>query len=109
MPVGPIANTSTKAAMTGKLKSPISAVKISSAATPLSLKKRSTRYLSIWVEAAHRTGPLKAKRSHDIRRSAAHREDGAEAAEDQPPRVERRLAFVEARVLVHLLLGRLEA
>src|SRR5882724_8302819 len=50
-------------AITGINKSPISAVKTTSTATSVSLKKRSTRYLSRCVEMAHKTGPENAKTS----------------------------------------------
>src|SRR5215467_14541636 len=51
------------AAITGISKSPISAVKTTRTATSVSLKKRSTRYLSKCVEIAHKTGPESAKTS----------------------------------------------
>src|SRR5215470_49717 len=51
------------AAITGINKSPISAVKTTSTATSVSLKKRSTRYLSRCVEMAHKIGPENAKTS----------------------------------------------
>ena len=55
------------AAITGISKSPISAVKTTSTATSVSLKKRSTRYLSRCVEMAHKTGPENAKTSQLMR------------------------------------------
>src|SRR5215510_13926404 len=51
------------AAITGINTSPISAVKTTRTATSVSLKKRSTRYLSKCVEMAHKTGPENAKTS----------------------------------------------
>src|SRR5215475_5515944 len=51
------------AAISGINRSPISAVKTTRTATSVSLKKRSTRYLSKWVEMAHKTGPENAKKS----------------------------------------------
>src|SRR5690349_4076173 len=55
------------AAITGISKSPISAVKTTSTATSVSLKKRSTRYLSKCVEMAHKIGPENAKTSQLMR------------------------------------------
>src|SRR5262245_33028696 len=55
------------AAITGISKSPISAVKTTSTATSVSLKKRSTRYLSKCVEMAHKIGPENAKTSQLIK------------------------------------------
>jgi hypothetical protein len=52
--------------MTGSVIKPMSAVNISRTATLLSSKYLSTRYLSMWVEAAHRIGPENAKTSQDI-------------------------------------------
>src|SRR6185369_6640500 len=51
------------AAITGINKSPISAVNTTRTATSVSLKKRSTRYLSKCVEMAHKIGPENAKTS----------------------------------------------
>src|SRR5262249_32333557 len=60
----PAASTSitsgTKNQMTGRSSTPASAVKTSSAPGLLSLKYRSSRYLSKWVDMAHSTGPQKA-------------------------------------------------
>src|SRR5579884_2942887 len=50
----------------GRNKRPIDAVNTSSTATSLSLKKRSTRYLSRCTEIAQNTGPANAKTSQDI-------------------------------------------
>ncbi len=63
MPTRPMLVTSVNAAIRGMPGTPISAVKISSAPTSLSLKNRSTRYLSMWVEMAHRTGPQNAQKN----------------------------------------------
>src|ERR1700683_2232573 len=52
--------------MKGSISRPTKAVKTSNTATLLSLKKRSTRYLSKCTEMAQRTGPEKAKKSQDI-------------------------------------------
>ena len=52
--------------MNGSITTPIKAVNNRSTATLLSLKKRSTRYLSKWTEIAHSTGPEKAKNSQDM-------------------------------------------
>ena len=52
--------------MNGSITRPMKAVNTSSTATLLSLKKRSTRYLSRWTEIAHSTGPENAKKSQDI-------------------------------------------
>src|ERR1700677_2448363 len=53
-------------AITGSVKTPKNAVKTSSTVTSDCLKYFSTRYLSKWVEIAHRTGPENAKTSQDI-------------------------------------------
>src|SRR5690242_11873508 len=52
--------------MNGKNSRPTDAVNTSSTATSLSLKKRSTRYLSRCTEMAHSTGPANAKTSQDM-------------------------------------------
>src|SRR5215472_7254471 len=52
--------------MNGNSTTPIDAVNTSSTATLLSLKKRSTRYLSRCTEIAQSTGPDSAKGSQDI-------------------------------------------
>src|SRR5579862_530154 len=52
--------------MNGSITSPAKAVKMSNTATLLSLKNRSTRYLSKCTEMAHSTGPENAKKSQDI-------------------------------------------
>src|SRR5215469_13940831 len=51
--------------MNGSSSVPIKAVNNSITATLLSLKNRSTRYLSKWTEIAHSTGPEKAKTTQD--------------------------------------------
>ena len=53
--------------MNGSSSTPTKAVKRSSTATSLSLKKRSTRYLSRCTETAHSTGPENAKTTQDTR------------------------------------------
>jgi len=50
--------------MKGSITTPISEVKTKSTATDECRKYFSTRYLSMWVEMAHKTGPEKANRSH---------------------------------------------
>src|SRR3954468_19767457 len=52
------------AQMTGRAKTPRKAVNTISTAVSLCRKYLSTRYLSIWVETAHKSGPEKAKSSH---------------------------------------------
>src|ERR1700728_3212325 len=52
--------------MNGSIKTPIKAVKTSNTATLLSLKNRSTRYLSRCTEMGQSTGPENAKTSQDI-------------------------------------------
>src|SRR5580693_3532312 len=52
--------------MNGSITRPAKAVKTSKIATLLSLKNRSTRYLSKCTEMAHSTGPENAKKSQDI-------------------------------------------
>jgi hypothetical protein len=49
----------------GNSSTPTKAVNKSITATSLSLKKRSTRYLSRWTEIAQSTGPEKAKTTQD--------------------------------------------
>src|SRR5579883_674849 len=56
--------------MTGSARTPKKAVKTISTAVSLCRKYLSTRYLSIWVDMAQRTGPEKAKTSH-IRKTLA--------------------------------------
>src|SRR5215469_10621376 len=73
-------------AMTGSARKPMSAVKMSRTAALLSLKYFSTRYLSMWVEIAHRTGPEKAKTSQDIQRPVTGRENTSEAVPPHPYR-----------------------
>src|SRR3954469_10155078 len=60
-----------KAQITGRAKSPRKAVKTISTAVSLCRKYLSTRYLSMWVESAHISGPEKAKSSHMIYDSPA--------------------------------------
>src|SRR5258707_7262649 len=63
LPASRVRTDGSNAAITGINKRPISAVKTTSTATSVSLKKRSTRYLSRCVEMAHKTGPENAKTS----------------------------------------------
>src|SRR3954464_2349518 len=53
-----------KAQITGRARSPRKAVKTISTAVSLCRKYLSTRYLSMWVESAHISGPEKANNSH---------------------------------------------
>src|ERR1700689_3026303 len=52
--------------MNGSITRPTKAMKSTSTATLLSLKNRSTRYLSRCTEIAQSTGPENAKKSQDI-------------------------------------------
>src|SRR6478609_2074216 len=53
-----------KAQITGRAKMPRNAVKTISTAVSLCRKYFSTRYLSMWVDRAHRIGPERAYSSH---------------------------------------------
>src|ERR1700733_4216116 len=58
--------------MNGNNTTPTKAVNKSITATLLSLKKRSTRYLSRWTEMAQSTGPEKAKTTQDTQPPRMH-------------------------------------
>src|ERR1700722_5119987 len=75
MPPAPGAVTDgSKNQMNGSSTTPTSAVNSNSTATLLSLKKRSTRYLSKWTEMAQSTGPENANTTHDTRFSFSPRQ-----------------------------------
>src|ERR1700677_4847057 len=65
LPAPGVVTDGSKYQMNGSSNKPTKAVNKSNTATLLSLKKRSTRYLSRCTEMAHKTGPEKAKTIQD--------------------------------------------